>query len=189
MKKDITIILDRSGSMNEIKSYVISEFNRFTDEFKSSASDSRFNLIQFNDQVEQTWTNLKSDKIETLNDENYIPFGATALFDAIGQTLNKKIKFLTTKRKPRKVIIAIITDGRENSSLEYSQKVIKDLIAKCSGSLSWKILFFGANQDAVLEGDQIGIDKEFCKNIKFSRSGMLSAFQSIKGEILNFENY
>jgi len=182
MKRDVTIILDRSGSMNQIKSDVIIEFNRFLDEFNSEKS--RFSLIQFNNKVESLFFNHKVNTIKYLNDKNYIPSGTTALFDAIGETLNHKIQFLEAKKKPRKVIIAIITDGFENSSVEYSQESIRDLITTCKEKLDWRILFFGANQDSILEGGKIGIDKDLRMSIKFSKDGMRQAFQSVKKEIL-----
>ena len=183
MTKDITIILDRSGSMNQIKSDVIFEFNRFLDEFSSEKS--RFSLIQFNDKVESVYVNQKVNTVNYLNDRNYIPSGTTALFDAIGKTLNQKIQFLQAKKKPRKVIIAIITDGLENSSIEYSQEIIRDLITTCKEELNWRILFFGANQDSILEGGKIGIDKDLRMSIKFSKEGMREAFQSVKNEVFN----
>jgi len=183
LKKDLTIILDRSGSMNQIKSDVIIEFNRFLNEFNSEKS--RFSLIQFNNEVESVFVNQKVNAINYLNDKNYIPSGTTALYDAIGETLNQKIQFLEAKKKPRKVIIAIITDGIENSSIEYSQETIRDLITSCKEKLNWRILFFGANQDSILEGGKIGIDKDFRMSIKFSKEGMRSAFQSVKNEVFN----
>jgi len=182
LKKDLTIILDRSGSMNQIKSDVITEFNRFLDEFSSEKS--RFSLIQFNHKVESVFVNQKVNAINYLNDKNYIPSGTTALFDAIGETLNHKIQFLEAKKKPRKVIIAIITDGIENSSIEYSQETIRDLITSCKEKLNWRILFFGANQDSILEGGKLGIDKDLRMSIKFSKQGMRYAFQSVKKELL-----
>ena len=181
MKKDVTIILDRSGSMNQIKSDVIIEFNRFLDEFNSEKS--RFSLIQFNHKVESVYGNQKVNTVNYLNDRNYNPSGTTALFDAIGETLNQKIQFLQAKKKPRKVIIAIITDGIENSSIEYSRETIRDLITTCKEKLNWRILFFGANQDSILEGGKIGIDKDLRMSIKFSKEGMRQAFQSVKTEV------
>jgi len=183
LKKDLTIILDRSGSMNQIKSDVITEFNRFLDEFSSEKS--RFSLIQFNHKVESVYVNQKVNTVNYLNDRNYIPSGTTALFDAIGETLNQKIQFLQAKKKPRKVIIAIITDGLENSSIEYSQEIIRDLITTCKEELNWRILFFGANQDSILEGGKIGVDKDLRMSIKFSKEGMREAFQSVKNEVFN----
>jgi hypothetical protein len=183
MKNDITIILDRSGSMNIIKYDVIEEFNQFIKEFKTTSLETKFNLIQFNDTVERVIINQKVETIDFLNENNYKPEGCTSLYDAVGDTLNQKIKFLKTKRKLRDVTIAIITDGRENSSKDYSRKMIKELVTKCKEKLNWKILFLAANQNSVLEGERFGIKKEYCKDIMFSKKGMKTAFQTIKYEI------
>ena len=103
MTKDITIILDRSGSMRQIKPYVILEFNRFISEFQTSKLKSRFNLIQFSDTAEWTFTNLKAEDVELLDESKYITNGSTSLYDTIGETLNQKIQFIESKKKTRSI--------------------------------------------------------------------------------------
>ncbi len=48
-KTDITIILDRSGSMNSVKSDTIGGFNSFLDEQKKVEGEAVLSLVQFDD--------------------------------------------------------------------------------------------------------------------------------------------
>jgi hypothetical protein len=79
----------------------------------------------------------------------FIPRGGTALFDAIGKT----IEDLNTDRD---VVFVIITDGEENSSKTYKREAIMKMIETQTES-GWKFLFLAANQDAIKAGGSIGI--------------------------------
>ena len=49
---DITVVLDRSGSMSSLSDEVIGAFNSFVDEQKQVAGTAVFSLVQFDDQYE-----------------------------------------------------------------------------------------------------------------------------------------
>ena len=51
-KTDITIILDRSGSMESVKSDTIGGFNSFLGEQQMVAGEAALSLVQFDDQYE-----------------------------------------------------------------------------------------------------------------------------------------
>ena len=56
--------------------------------------------------------------------DEYDPMGMTALLDAIGITIDsvgKRLSETPEDERPEKVIIAITTDGEENSSREYTK--------------------------------------------------------------------
>ena len=46
---DITVVLDRSGSMSSLSDEVIGAFNSFVDEQKQVAGTAVFSLVQFDD--------------------------------------------------------------------------------------------------------------------------------------------
>ena len=52
------------------------------------------------------------------------------------------------------VLVTILTDGEENSSRSYTSAHVKDLV----DSKSWKFVYLGANQDAVLTAQGLGIN-------------------------------
>ena len=88
------------------------------------------------------------------------PRGSTALYDAIGVSFNnfgKALADLPEHAPPGTVLVTIVTEGEENSSQEYSAGTVKAMIAHQKAAFDWDISFLGANQDAVLEAQKIGI--------------------------------
>ncbi len=58
---------------------------------------------------------------------------------------------------PGQVIVAILTDGLENSSQDYTWQQIADAIKQQSEQYRWTFLFLGANQDAIATAAQMNI--------------------------------
>ncbi len=95
-----------------------------------------------------------------MTEEDYMVGGCTALLDAIGRTIHKEIKYqkkATEEQKAKNVMFVIITDGEENSSVEYPLPVIKKLIKKQQEKYGWQFIFLGANIDAVETACNLGI--------------------------------
>ena len=53
--------------------------------------------------------------------------------------------------------IYVVTDGIENSSKKYTSQKIKNMINEADNLYNIKILYLGANQDAILEANKYGI--------------------------------
>lgn len=151
----INVILDRSGSMMSIKEETISLFNSLLKEHK----EARFTLTQFDSEgIDIDYMARKGEDVEKLNGDTYQPRGTTPLYDAIGITLSRLDEWLKDKGgRKRKVIVAIITDGLENSSREYTQAQIKSMIEEREGS-DWQFIYMGANQDAYEVGQGMGVN-------------------------------
>jgi hypothetical protein len=71
----------------------------------------------------------------------------TALNDAIGIWADLRHANLEKAETPDNVIVAILTDGMENSSKEYSTLNIKRKIKIHEDKYNWKFIFLAANQD------------------------------------------
>lgn len=178
---DITIILDRSGSMNSIKQATIDGFNSFIKEHQTLSSTVKLTLVQFDHEYEIVYQNKNIKKVNCLNDSTFHPRGTTALLDAIGKSIdhNKKyFKALDASKRPKNVIIAVITDGFENASELYSRNDIFKKIDKQKKKDNWTFVFIGANQDAIVEGAKFGFSKEQCLSMKASKIGVNHAFNS-----------
>ncbi len=162
MKKDfayVAVVLDRSGSMQAVKQATIDGFNEFLNQQKAIPGECRFLLAQFDDQYE-----IVLDKplleVPALNDSTFQPRNMTALFDAMGKTINDlgaKLDAMPEADRPDRVLLATITDGQENSSKEFSQADIKRMVGEQSSKYQWDFVFIGANQDAVLTARGFGI--------------------------------
>lgn len=159
-KTDITIVLDRSGSMDSVKSDTIGGFNSFLTSQQKSETEAALSLVQFDDQYETLYIDKDIQKADKLTEDTFQPRGMTALFDAIGRTINsvgQRLAALTENERPDKVLMVILTDGLENASTEYSAAKISEMIKHQRDNYKWEFMFIGANQDAVLSAQQIGI--------------------------------
>ena len=63
---------------------------------------------------------------------------------------------LTRWNGPGHIIVAVITDGMENASKEWSHLQVMDSV-KARIDEGWHFTFLGANQDAIQEGARIGV--------------------------------
>ena len=161
-KKDITIILDSSGSMNEIRTATIDGFNTFINEQKNTNEELCVSLIKFSDKWETIFDMENINEIGILDKEKYRPSGQTALFDTIGYTINsigKRLSDTDLSLRPENVIVVVITDGEENSSLTYSLEQINSMIKHQTDVYKWSFVFIGSKQDAFKNGSQMGFEK------------------------------
>ena len=82
-------------------------------------------------------------EVEELTAETYRPNCCTALYDAMGISLNT----LRPKvAEADKVLVTVVTDGYENASKEYNGKAIKALVDELKAK-GWVFAYIGANQD------------------------------------------
>jgi hypothetical protein len=112
--------------------------------------------------------------------ENFKPRGGTALFDAIGKT----IEDLNTDRD---VVFVIITDGEENSSREYKREAIMKMI-ETQTEAGWKFLFLAANQDAIKAGGSIGIKASNSMNYSSNDNSTINVFNSVSQNMSKYRS-
>ncbi len=155
---DITIVLDRSGSMESTKSDAIGGFNSFLAEQRKVPGRTAVTLVQFDDQYEPVYEGRPLDEAPELTDRTFVPRGGTALLDAIGRTIVRTDERFAKQDSPAELVIfVIITDGQENSSVEYDRAKVFKLIRAREQEHNWKFIFMGTNQDAIAEAHDIGI--------------------------------
>lgn len=186
MKKgtDISIILDRSGSMGSIKEATIESFNAFLQEQQKSEHETILSLVQFDNEYETLIESTDIKLVNYLNDDTYVPRGSTALYDAIGITIaSTKKRIKNSKSKPENALLVIITDGFENASTKYSSSDIFKMIRKRESKDHWKFIYLAANQDAVLEGGKIGIHAKRSMTFSQDKQGISNALYSLSDNI------
>ncbi|KAA3613608.1 MAG: VWA domain-containing protein [Calditrichaeota bacterium] len=176
---DITIILDRSGSMEEIHEETILGFNNFIGEQQKLDKKATLTLVQFDHEYERVYEARDLKKIGSLNYKSYQPRGTTALLDAIGRTIIDTDSRVS-EFKPEKVVVVIITDGYENASTEYNRNLIFSMIAKHK---KWDIIFLGANQDAIKEAGDLGIASDSSLTFQCDNDGISDALLAVSENI------
>jgi hypothetical protein len=89
-----------------------------------------------------------------------MPRGCTALLDAMGRFITQVGEELAKRDeadRPGKVIVCIVTDGLENSSVDWTRESVKALVEQQRDQWQWEFVFLGADIDAVQEGASVGV--------------------------------
>jgi hypothetical protein len=165
--------------MYSLKGDVVGGYNKLIAEQKAIPGEANFSLIQFDTAIQTTYENMPVRDVPELKDKDYQPTGATALLDAVGNTITtvgKRLAAMPEDRRPGKVVLAIMTDGEENSSKEYSKTQIKNMITEHKDVWKWDILFIGAGIDAFAEAGSIGIDRSMTMDVDHNAKGIAQTF-------------
>ena len=149
---DITVILDRSGSMDTIRDDAIGSFNAFLRERKEKNPESKMSLVLFDDQYEVRQTGVPIQSVDPLSYETYIPRGSTALLDAIGRTIRT---IEERAHEDEEVLVAVLTDGQENASVEYRLEQIRELIGEKEAK-DWDFVYLSADPSAFSDAHTMG---------------------------------
>ena len=85
--------------------------------------------------------------------------------------------------RAQKVIFVITTDGLENSSREYTAKMVRKMI-KTHQKQGWQFIFMGANMDAVTEAGRLGISRRHAVSYRNDAKGVALNY-AVTGGILS----
>ena len=168
---ELVFILDRSGSMSGLEDDTIGGFNSFIEKEKAKDFETKVTTILFDNKYEVLYKRRDINEVGELTSDEYFVRGSTALFDAIGRTITSLDKEISNK-----ALFVIMTDGMENSSVEFSKSQIKSMIE----SHSWEFIFIGADIDSYAEAAKIGIRKSRTANYAKSREGIGRAYMSVE---------
>lgn len=176
-KARLIFILDRSGSMSSIKTEAIGGFNAFVEGQKKVPGEAQLSLVIFDNVIETVHNQVQLQNVPVLTEEIYIPRGMTALYDAIGVTITQ---LLSGKQDSNtKTILAILTDGEENASKEFSGKAVADLIKSAETEHNWEVLFLGANIDVEKVATQLNIQGHKFASFAATAKGMSDSYEAV----------
>jgi len=156
----IIFLIDRSGSMSSLRDDTIGGFNAFVEEQKKAPGKAVLTLAQFDDKFQIDYEGLDIHKVPELTPETFVPRGGTALRDAAARLMisaGSKLSVMKEEDRPDNVIFVVITDGVENASKETPAYILKEMIDLQTNMYNWKFLFLGANMDAALVGNNMGM--------------------------------
>jgi hypothetical protein len=182
MKTQRTIyhfIVDKSGSMSDCIPATINGYNEQVSMIKNvevefPEQDITIGLSTFNNQVDHKYFMQMSGMALEMNRRNYMPHGGTALYDAIGKSIEKLEEFRTisSEQIPTTVVAVILTDGYENTSKFYKLSDIKSKIQSLESTGNWTFSFIGATLDAADVAEQMSIKRS--NSIVFDKRNMES---------------
>lgn len=153
----IGVLVDRSGSMESMRSDMEPALRRFLKNQKGLPGRCQVTLAQFDNVYEQVWTLRDIAEVE---DYELVPRNMTALLDATGRFITDVGAELARRGdadRPAKVVIVVITDGLENASTEWTRDSVRALVTRQREKYSWEFVFLGANFDAIAEAGRLGV--------------------------------
>ena len=173
------IILDQSGSMCAIEQAARSGCNEVLSGIRKAQKDNpeivqHISLLPFSTgRLKYIYDNVSADKTKDIGRE-YSPSGCTALYDAMGYSLTALDKEVE-KYDDAVGLVTVITDGEENSSVEFTGKAIFDLVEKLKQK-GWTFAFMGANQDVMAVAKSLNINN--AREFEYTEDGMTGAFEA-----------
>lgn len=146
------IILDKSGSMDSIRTAAINGYNETLGAIKAAQlkhNDTQEHFISLaafcSCGVDMIYDCTPINEATKLTKDKYNPCCLTPLYDAIGITV-KALSKKTDALEDAAVLVTIITDGAENASTEWSGQAVKALIDERKEE-GWMFSYIGADHD------------------------------------------
>ena len=168
---DITLVVDRSGSMQQRREDAEGGVNAFIQQQAEEQGAAVLTLVQFDTEYEILHRGVPIDDVPEYRLE---PRGMTALLDAVGRAINEtgiRLNGLKEADRPGLVVFVITTDGLENSSTEFTRTQIKEMIEHQQSKYGWHFTFLGVNQDAFAEAGAMGMKASAVANYSMGKVG------------------
>jgi hypothetical protein len=177
----IAVVMDRSGSMEFIQREAEGALRTFVEEQKNLPGKASLTLARFDDHYDITHDGIDLDEVDPASIK-LEPRGLTALLDAIGRTINhlgKRLEDLSESERPGKVLFAIVTDGHENASREWTREKVFEAIKRQTDEWQWEFIFLAATEDAIAVANSYGIPKSNADYFVADAMGTRAAGQSM----------
>lgn len=154
---DITIVVDRSGSMTSIREDAQGGVNTFIAEQAAAPGEAVLTLVQFDTEYEFVH---RAVPVKAVPPYELVPRGMTALLDAVGRSIaeaGERLARMEEAQRPGLVAFVIVTDGHENSSREYRLEQVREMITHQREKYGWQFTFLGADDSAFAQGRSLGL--------------------------------
>ncbi len=178
----LVLVVDRSGSMQSIRQDMEGGIKTLLDEQAEAPGACVVTVAQFDDQYELLFQGVPVAEVTRYE---LVPRGSTALLDAIGRTIGEVsnwLRRLDEDRRPGKVVFAVVTDGLENASHEWTRDKVMAAV-KERGDAGWQFTFLGANQNAIQEGEGLGVGAAAAMTYSATPLGARAAMSSLSASV------
>lgn len=182
MKKDYThivFLVDRSGSMRPIKKDMEGGIATFMEQQRKEDGICDITAASFDNRFELLFTRKPISDVKTIEID---PRGGTALIDSMAKLINivgNDLSSLEEDDRPERVLFVTITDGEENSSHEFTNDQLKDLITEQEENYKWNFTYIGANQDMFSTASHFGGKAGNSLNYEASSRGVNMMFSKL----------
>jgi hypothetical protein len=154
----ICLLIDRSGSMASIKDATEEAINGFIHEQAAGDGRRTISISTFDSAApERVCPSMPAAEVPAFV---LRPRGSTALLDAMATTMTAfgaELAAAGEDERPGHVVFAVMTDGYENASTDYTWAQVKEMVEHQEAVYGWNVMYLGANQDAIEVGAELGI--------------------------------
>lgn len=174
---DVTVVLDRSGSMSSIKDDMEGGFASFIEKQKHVPGTCLVSMVHFDG--EATEVRYVATPITKVGPLALHPRGNTPLLDATAFTIRltgERLAAMQPDARPENVMILIITDGQENASHNTTPAALKAMIEHQREVYQWDFVYLGANVNAFAEAQKMGIPVATAAEYDADSEGVKSSF-------------
>lgn len=180
----IVFVIDKSGSMRDLTDDTVGGFNAFIEKYKNESIAGLLTVTLFDDKFRFLHDQAVLTDAAFMTREAYMEggMGMTALYDAIGATIDqvgKRLASMQEEDRPGKVLFVITTDGYENASQHYNRDQVKGMIQHQSEKYNWEFIFLGANLDSEETAWSIGINSNRAMNYSADSKGVCSVYNLV----------
>lgn len=179
----LVLVVDRSGSMETIREDMEGGIKTLLADQANEPGTCLVTLAQFDTEYEVVFEGVP---VQELRGYRLVPRGSTALLDAMGRTISTvraRVDALPKAKRPANVVFAVVTDGLENSSREWSRDMVMTAV-KDRIDAGWHFTFIGANQDAIQEGERLGVAADASLDFAASPAGSRAAMGAFSASMV-----
>ncbi|MFN5182004.1 MAG: vWA domain-containing protein [Bacteroidota bacterium] len=185
------LILDRSGSMSSCWRPTTQAFSAQMVKINQLAKDFpeqefMVSLCVFNEALSFPEWPVKVGAGQLPSIENIQPNGSTALFDAIGESIQRLQSIAGSQivNDEASVVVVVLTDGEENASIRFTGGKLKSMMDELKSSEKWNFVFIGADFDVAALSNSLNVSASNRRN--FSKGDMGVVFDSVEKNLRTY---
>jgi uncharacterized protein YegL len=154
----VNFIQDRSGSMQSVWEETLSGFKKFVQDLRAGAANHGveylFSLTTFDTLVETPVAIQPIASVDVDVLAQHGPRGSTALYDAVGSTIQNTH---ANRHGADKIIVVIVTDGHENSSREWDKDKLHAAVDARLNEGNWTFTYLGTQPETWDDASVLGV--------------------------------
>jgi hypothetical protein len=198
-KSVYSLLIDRSGSMADLRDEIFQSINARIDSIQKLAAetdnDVLVEIVTFNHSIKLVLPLTEAKKLNHLNESDYQIDGTTALYDALGSTI-ERMNLLFGKEieaKTCNATVVVYTDGYENASRNFFKGLIKAMLLIANKTENVQVALVGCDEETLFMAHELNFKMQ--NVVRTSKSDMAKSMSSLdtffekrnNGERTNFK--
>lgn len=185
LKNHVAIVIDRSGSMNNLLDQVRRVFQNQIEFLRKTSltfeQETRVSVYAFDDTV-SCWIS-DTDVARPMEIEKIVSGGATALMDAVALAI-EDLESLPEKYGSHAKILYLLTDGEENASRKYNVNTFKSMISNLPDNFT--ICALAPNNNSIKYLENYGFPKGNIDKWDTTQKGVEEVGRKFEASMTNY---